>query len=152
MDGITSQGFVYEDRYVAKIPQAPFTTEYLRDVISQRTSTELQSTDTVWEVVEFQLVGLLMHDHPVVYDKHLLTGDDQGDEPPVTRKPDGFESKSLENLQAGAERVMGWNEKENCLQVLGAIRAKAECLKCHDVRRGSLLGAFSYRITEATLP
>ena len=31
------------------------------------------------------------------------------------------------------------------LQMLGAIRAYKKCIECHAVRRGTLLGAFTYR-------
>jgi hypothetical protein len=109
--------------------------------------TDLRNRERVWELVELQLVGLLMHDKPVAYDKHLMRNESV--QMPKTRELDTFEMESITNLRAGAERVMAWNDEEKCLQVLGAIRAKESCLKCHDaVKTGQLLGAFTYRIRE----
>jgi hypothetical protein len=34
----------------------------------------------------------------------------------------------------------------NHIRILGALRASQQCLECHQVRRGDLLGAFSYDI------
>ena len=34
-------------------------------------------------------------------------------------------------------------------QMLGSLRAAKPCLDCHNVQRGELLGAFSYRLTLA---
>jgi hypothetical protein len=31
-------------------------------------------------------------------------------------------------------------------QMLGSLRAAKQCLDCHNVQRGELLGAFSYRL------
>jgi hypothetical protein len=33
--------------------------------------------------------------------------------------------------------------------MLGSLRAAKQCLDCHNVQRGELLGAFSYRLTLA---
>jgi hypothetical protein len=65
-----------------------------------------------------------------------------------TRTLDLIETESLEKLRAGTERVIAWNQEDHRLQMLGAIRAKDRCLKCHDVPRGELLGAFTFWIEE----
>jgi len=154
MRGITDRGFVYRsnDRYVVGMPKGLASEEFLCKFISSDASKELKGDERVWDIVELQLVSLLMHDRPVVYDKHLVIDNNRTGEAAATRALDQFEAESLENLQSGAERVMAWNDELDCLHVLGAIRAKETCLKCHEVTSGHLLGAFSYRIKEALRP
>ncbi len=53
-----------------------------------------------------------------------------------------FEGRGLGALRAG-EDVMT-EATTNHIRMLGALRASAQCLDCHQVRRGDLLGAFSY--------
>jgi hypothetical protein len=58
------------------------------------------------------------------------------------RPLDEFEVEHLPKLQAGEDvsSVQGpWR-----IRMIGAIRAQAECLKCHSVEPNELLGAFSY--------
>jgi len=62
----------------------------------------------------------------------------------VTRPLDDFESRGLNRILAGNDLEVEANEKQ--LRVLGPIRAFTQCLTCHDVERGDLLGAFSYRM------
>ena len=33
-----------------------------------------------------------------------------------------------------------------CILMMGALRASKQCLQCHDVQRGELLGTFSYEM------
>ena len=60
----------------------------------------------------------------------------------ATRPLDEFESAALPVLERGEDLVK--EVKENELRVLGSIRAMKQCLTCHDVQRGDLLGAFTY--------
>jgi hypothetical protein len=149
MHGLTKRGLVYKgsDRPVVDQPPSDTSLEALKASRSQAT-TEPQIDEKIWKVAELQLIGLMLHDHPVAYDKHHLM--ERKDVPSQLRELDPFETASLTNLRAGAERVMAWDNGHGCLQVLGAIRAKESCLKCHDVKVGHLLGAFSYRIEEAS--
>jgi len=34
----------------------------------------------------------------------------------------------------------------NKIEMVGSLRAIDQCTKCHDVKRGALLGAFSYEL------
>ncbi|HEX8312218.1 MAG TPA: hypothetical protein VF614_12930 [Chthoniobacteraceae bacterium] len=84
-----------------------------------------------------------------------------------TRKLASFESTALEEIRAGGTVVFetlpsrAWSaaqlkalvERRMAPQALpqdavmvGALRATAACLKCHDVEEGDLLGLLSYRL------
>ena len=92
-------------------------------------------------LVRLQLVGLLMHDEPVVYDSDNLPNMERVAEYP-TRPPDAFERSALAKLRNGETLVTG--ETGDSLRLLGAIRNIDACADCHDGGAGSLLGAFSY--------
>jgi hypothetical protein len=97
-----------------------------------------------WAVRKVELVGLLMHDVPVVY------LNPEGKLPAMkaakeagTRELTEFESNGLKDLAAGKEFV-SVDATTNHLRMVGAIRMADACMKCHDGKRGDLLGAFSY--------
>ena len=87
------------------------------------------------------LIGLLMHEGPVVYiSANLPRMNELGTAP--TRPLDAFEREGLKSLQAGGELfVRGTAPKA---RMIGAIRSTKQCLGCHGGGRGELLGAFSY--------
>jgi hypothetical protein len=62
-----------------------------------------------------------------------------------TRKLDDFETRALAQLRDGNDVALHSSASE--MRVLGAIRARQECLECHKIEAGSLLGAFSYTLT-----
>jgi hypothetical protein len=100
--------------------------------------------DHDWEVRKVQLVSLLKHDEPMVYVTDELPRMDRLIEVPV-RPLDAFEQRSLRLLEHG-EDVLSESPDGNRVRVVGALRAAQQCLKCHSVDRGELLGAFSYEI------
>ena len=53
-----------------------------------------------------------------------------------------FEAKALKALREGEEVVTEATTNE--IHMVGAVRAAKQCTACHDVKRGTLLGAFSY--------
>jgi hypothetical protein len=59
-----------------------------------------------------------------------------------TRPLDDFERARLEQLRAG--RDLSAASAPRRIRMLGAIRARNSCLKCHSADTGDLLGAFSY--------
>jgi hypothetical protein len=62
-----------------------------------------------------------------------------------TRKLDDFETRALPQLRDGDDVVLQSSAPE--MRVLGAIRARAECLECHKTSKaGDLLGAFTYTL------
>jgi hypothetical protein len=96
-----------------------------------------------WHVTRLELVSLLMHDKPKVYMSDHLPKMTEAVHA-KTRDLDGFEQLSLNSLQSGDELVA--DATLNRIQMVGAIRASKQCLECHDVQRGDLLGAFSYEL------
>ena len=59
-----------------------------------------------------------------------------------TRLVDDFEQRALTQLRNGEDIVL--DQQLNTIRLVGAVRAAKQCLDCHSVRRGELLGAFSY--------
>lgn len=59
-----------------------------------------------------------------------------------------FEDHALSLLRKG-EKLVRW-DGEDFMHALGAIRAEAQCLRCHDNNKaGDLLGAFTYSFTKS---
>jgi hypothetical protein len=59
-----------------------------------------------------------------------------------------FEEYALTQLQKG-EKLVRW-ESAQSMHAVGAIRAEAQCLRCHDNHKaGDLLGAFTYQYTKS---
>ena len=92
-----------------------------------------------------ELVGQLLTDAPAAYvpgahDASLKAAFDR-------RALTPFETKALAMLRAGNQLVSTGDDGSGTLAVVGALRAKESCLKCHGSRQaGDLLGAFTYRL------
>jgi hypothetical protein len=101
------------------------------------------NTPEHWKLQRIELVSLLKHEEPGVYvSEHLPRMQELGDA--KTRPLDGFETSALDALVRGQDlQVL---ETESQIRMLGSIRAAKQCLSCHSVERGDLLGAFSYRL------
>ena len=98
----------------------------------------------VWLVTRMQLVSLLKNSVPGVYEsEHLPNMEELVDA--TTRELNEFEATALKRLNAGEHLVT--NATINRIQMLGSLRADNQCLLCHSVRRGELLGAFTYELT-----
>jgi len=96
---------------------------------------------TKWWIDRLELVSLLKHEEPAVYlSDHLPRMQDLRDA--ETRPLDEFEQGALVALRRG-EDVREQSTPDR-IRMFGAIRAVKQCLKCHSVERGELLGAFSY--------
>lgn len=101
-----------------------------------------------WRLQRIELVSLLKFDGPRVYVlDHLPRMDQLSGETTPTRELNEFEASALEQLRSQEDLVVH-SEGEN-YQMLGSLRAAKQCLDCHNVQRGELLGAFSYRLTLA---
>ena len=61
-----------------------------------------------------------------------------------TRPLDQFETEALEDLQAGEDLIVRGDNGQ--VRMLGSLRAAVQCLECHQVPRGTLLGAFTYHL------
>ena len=61
-----------------------------------------------------------------------------------TRELTEFERTSLPRLYCDEDLVI--SEQSDRVLMLGSLRAAQGCLQCHEVERGTLLGAFSYEL------
>jgi hypothetical protein len=98
-----------------------------------------------WEVRRLELVGLLLHEEPVVYVSDNLPRMDELRGAP-TRPLDSFEAAALEKIRAGQDLLLA--EGPEVTRMLGAIRSVRQCVGCHGGERGDLLGAFSYTLRQ----
>lgn len=96
-----------------------------------------------WWVTTLQLVSLLKHTPPQVYETEQLPDMSRlGDVP--TRSLDEFESKAVAGLRS---QEIVTEIGPNRIDMLGALRATKACLECHQGNEGTLLGAFRYVLT-----
>lgn len=101
-----------------------------------------------WSIDRLELVSLLKFDEPRVYVlDHLPRMDQLSSDTAPTRELNEFEAQALAKLRADEDLVVQSEGAE--YQMLGSLRAARQCLDCHNVQRGELLGAFSYRLTLA---
>ncbi len=98
------------------------------------------------EVQRVELIGLLRHKEPVVYETDNLPVMTEVATAP-TRKLDVFESTALAKLRTGEDVIVG--EAAAGSRMVGAIRMAKQCASCHDGNRGDLLGAFTYTLRPA---
>ena len=138
--------YLQRPKYSEKAETLTFPSETLGDVIER-----------IWQLEEMHLVGIAKHKEPVVYlgeggENHMAAPDKAakklakaragGNQP--SRPPDTFESAALGDLRKGTELVVKTTAAE--MRLVGAIRARADCVACHDGGEGALLGAFTYRL------
>ena len=102
-----------------------------------------------WELQTLELVGLLVHDEPVVYVSDRLPQMSEHRDVP-TRPLDDFESFGLKALIDG-EDLFATRAGEG-IRMLGALRSSNHCVGCHGGTRGDLLGAFSYTLGGGDFP
>jgi hypothetical protein len=102
-----------------------------------------QQNGAKWRIVQLELVSLLKHDEPVAYVSDHLPRMKELREAP-TRPLNAFERDALTQLEAGEDLVV--QTLPNTLQMFGSLRALWQCTNCHQVQKGTLLGAFSYRL------
>ncbi len=100
-----------------------------------------------WVLERVELVSLLSHDEPGVYVSKNLP---RMDELAGTRlRPlDRFETLAINQLRDGESLVVRGHGDQ--LKMLGSLRAVNQCSDCHQVPRGTLLGAFSYGFRDQT--
>ena len=102
-----------------------------------------QETSAEWKIVRLELVSLLKHSSPVAYVSGELPRMDKLNDAQI-RPLNQFERDSLHRLRLEEDLVV--DDRASGIEILGAIRAGTDCLKCHSVKRGELLGAFSYKL------
>ena len=116
--------------------------------------------ERVWLLREHQLMSVKPESPAVlvtgVQGDHMRMKADKtaGTKDIPRRKLDEFETAALTKLRDGADVVVQTGEQE--MRVLGAVRARTDCLKCHaEAKEGTMLGAFTYKLalqSEATRP
>ncbi len=94
-----------------------------------------------WLTVRVELVSTLKHPRPMVYASDHLPNMSELRSVQV-RELDAFEQRALGLLIAGEDLVS--DAQPDQIRALGSLRAIKQCLECHEVERGALLGAFSY--------
>jgi hypothetical protein len=100
------------------------------------------------------LIGIAEHSSPVAFISRyrVPTKADFTNalfRPKVDVRPlTAFETNAVAQLNAGNDIVVDFNQRA----IVGAIRARTECIKCHEVKRGALLGALSYMIAPEVTP
>jgi hypothetical protein len=96
-----------------------------------------------WALKRLELVSLLKFEKPAVYvSVQLPRMQDLKNTP--KRALSAFEQKALKQLEAGEDIVT--EATTNRIQMMGSLRASKQCLECHQVQRGELLGSFSYEM------
>ena len=96
-----------------------------------------------WAVLRLELVSLLKHEQPVVYVTRALPRMEDVSGAP-TRPLIPFEEKGLKALKAGDD--LATETSGDRIRMVGSLRAGKQCLDCHQVKRGDLLGAFSWEL------
>ena len=96
-----------------------------------------------WAVIRLQLVSLLKFERPAVYVSNNLPRMDELKGVP-TRPLTPFEAKSLQSLREGDD--IATETSGDRIRMVGSLRAGKQCLECHEVKRGDLLGAFSWEL------
>lgn len=135
-------GFIQDVDHVAGFEPHAFTRAPLL-TSDQKTG----SVEEDWQVARLELVSLLKHVSPRVYESNFLPNMEllSSDDVP-TRELDDFEARALPQLRTHQDVVIDTASEPGTIRMLGALRADRDCLQCHSVRRGELLGAFSYRL------
>ena len=127
----------------------PVTYDVVGEMLSLPDGSTRSVRERVWLLKERQLMGVTAETGPTVYlqspkNQHELMKPKTG-ATAEKRAPDAFETEALAKLKGGEEVALQSSDRE--LRVLGAIRARQECLSCHSKAEvGSLLGAFTYTL------
>lgn len=99
-----------------------------------------------WHQESMELIGLLKHAAPVVYVTPNLPKMDELYK--VRTEPlNTFEQRAIEQLKSHASLDVIVQQAPNEVRVVGALRAADNCLGCHSVKNGDLLGALTYHFT-----
>jgi hypothetical protein len=94
-----------------------------------------------WLIARLELVSVWKSETPAVYVSGTMPRM-QELKSAKTRPLTDFEAQALKALGAGEEVVTEATPNE--IHMVGAVRAAKQCTACHEVKRGTLLGAFSY--------
>lgn len=100
------------------------------------------ATTLRYRLERLELVGIARHAPPVAF---VIDSHTDRSRVERTRPLSGFEQRALVSLSSAGDVVAETTSTGK--NVLGAIRATAECTSCHATSKaGDILGAFSYRL------
>lgn len=105
--------------------------------------------EELWGVDSVELISLLKFPEPRVYVskylpnmKELRNGQ--------TRPAMPFELEGVKELRRG--KALYLRSDQQRIHLIGAVRALDRCVRCHQVEKDDLLGAFSYRLSKMKNP
>jgi hypothetical protein len=112
-------------------------------VLNHQVEKGAEASKERWVLRKLELVGMVKHEKPMAYVSGQLPRMEDLKNAP-TRELDAFEAAAIRRLQGGED--VATEETLNRIRLVGAVRANNACLDCHNVKRGQLLGAFSYEL------
>jgi hypothetical protein len=122
--------------------------DYMSGLITLANQQTLHATTRQWQLNQHHLVSLTQS---AVYtvsheSRHEAMKAGQLNSNTAAKRPlDDFELLALERLKNGVDAVS--RESGNTLRVFGGIKARKDCLGCHQQNKeGDLLGAFTYKL------
>lgn len=127
-------------------PLHPLSVGHTEHGMSAAVKASFEKRLTDWQLSRLELVSLLKSPQPRAYLSRNLPNMRELDAAP-TRALDQFETDNLQKLRMGEHVVIESNNAE--IRMLGGIRAANQCVACHVVQRGYLLGAFTYTLRRA---
>ncbi len=134
-------GYVKDREHVAGFEPHQF--RHMPDLSPERGTGRMEK----WAVIRLELVSLLKHGRPSVYVTSALPRMADPQSAP-TRPLIPFEEKGLKALKAGDD--LATESSGDRIRMVGSLRAGKQCLECHEVKRGELLGAFSWELQRQT--
>jgi hypothetical protein len=133
--------FLHPDGF-GYVPEAKTSAGFVEHGMHYSPVNNLEDPDA-WTIERLELVSLLKFDEPRVYVlDHLPRMDQLSSDDVPTRALDEFEQQSLKKLWTDEDIVI--EQQDDVYRMLGSLRAAKQCLDCHSVERGELLGAFTY--------
>lgn len=101
-----------------------------------------------WTLERLDLISVLLHAMPVAYLSDRLPAMEEL-RGAMTRPLNDFEASGLASLNDGEDVFIDESTRGDTtdIRMVGALRAGESCATCHEVPRGTLLGAFSYRLS-----
>jgi hypothetical protein len=125
------------------VPSRKESAGFQSHAVTQMIDTGVKNQDDEWQIVRLDLVSLLKFEESRVYVLDHLP-DMKNLDGVETRPLDEFETAALPQLVSQKDVVI--DEMADEIRMLGSLRAAKQCLDCHDVDRGELLGAFTYHL------
>lgn len=141
---VERMGSIQDRQHVAGFQSHGFTKMPSFAIKSAGAANPKPVSESVWELSQLQLISLLKHEEPAAYVSPNLPQLDALQNV-RTRPLNLFEQTALQRLRRQTDVVIDDGDKK--IKMFGSLRATEQCLKCHSVRVGDLLGAFSYRFS-----